>query len=372
MLARGRLALTDWWLLRWLVPALGDMWRAWSPQPDRMPLFAALEAAGVPMKPADRSAQVTIDGSTLKVVVRVPPPGPLCLVISSDGPSLPTDLEIGAEDFVTAMGELGGFTDVTVGEPRFDQQVRVHGDDPATVLALFDHRTRRAVLRAVEAGARFSKGRWRLELVVPRRPSGERLRRTLEAVAAAHRTVRDGLERPLATGLLEQSRNDPARGVRSNALEQLIQRRLADASSLRTALADADPDIRLMAARALGGPEARGTLLALLREGHRATRVSAASLLVKDAGALAAEEARAVIGAATEALHEPETADDAAEVLARLASPAAARALVEAANRGSGSARRALQALRADAGTGGDLALANDRVGELSISKPRD
>lgn len=328
----------------------------------------ALTAAGVPVGLADRTGRASIEGVPLKVAIRAKHAAAASLYVTVDAPPLQTDLRLGPERLMTLMAQAAGLTDVVVGEPRFDADVRVHARDPARVLKVLDAPTRRAVARAVQAGAVFDEGRWALDLELggrASRVSSEALRKQLEAVARAHAAVAEGLERPMRAALAERVRSDPAGGVRRHAVELLVRRNLASPQVLSQAVDDADPEIRLIAATAFG-VRGQATLVALLGDAPRRVRVGAAAALAKHP--MSDKIATTVVGVVAEALTDAEHAATAAEVLVSVGTPAAAQAL---AADGSAVARRALERLKsaADPTAVGTLAIAEDRGGELAIAE---
>jgi HEAT repeat protein len=172
------------------------------------------------------------------------------------------ELSLRREDAETDALKLVGVKEIEIGDPVFDSEFYLEGP-PALVLALFDAETRRLVreLSHVEIVA----GRFQA------RPSERSARRSGSATEAIANLV-DRLMPPadFVPRLVDNARHDPEPGVRLQALlilEREYPRLQETRETLHAALADADDEIRLRAAMALGS-EGHDVLLEIVsREG---------------------------------------------------------------------------------------------------------
>ena len=192
-----------------------------------------------------------------------------CVRVTVDGVgtnagSVPVRLELDRER--TSIGMIGG-EDVVVGDPRFDERVRVRGGE-AVALAALGREARSALLTAIIAGdeIRVRAGMVIAELEFNSRPDPTQLIAvTRRAVRVARHLVVSANGIPAA--LAERALKDPLPGVRLQALEALARLEGEGALARRVArglLSDKDPEVRLRAAVA-AGREGFDTLVALVR-----------------------------------------------------------------------------------------------------------
>lgn len=234
--------------------------------------------------------------------------------------------------FSPELGRLGQMLvggDLKCGDPWFDDLVRVDGD-PTAVLSMLDASARHRIGTLVEIGGRFSGGElvlaWLHEDSVPR--AAEMIQLALVAVDAIQP---EGTAR---ARLARCARADEKAGVRRVMLTHLIEHHRAApeaAESIQAGLSDADPEVRLVAARA-SGAGGHATLVALAAGAHP-TGVR-----------IAAIEALALT-------------DEGLQSLSRL--------VADLPDQVAAAARTALKA--SGRITGGGLALADDRGGGLAV-----
>lgn len=177
-------------------------------------------------------------------------------------PPRPMPLAFEAES--SGLGRLLTARDLELGDPGFDDTVRVQGSETA-LRAAFDARTRWAVRLLVERGGAFD-GReltlaWQHDSMAGR--DDQAIDCALEAMARLREGPGAARER-LAT----IAGDDPKAGVRRGALACLVEAHRDAAETgpaLERGLHDADPAVRVVAAVALDDVEA---LSALLAPGH--------------------------------------------------------------------------------------------------------
>lgn len=310
-----------------------------------------------------RTATGNVDGVTVSIEPRVHE-NEVQLLVAVESP-IRVDLKLGPSGLT-----LFGGVDVPVGEPRFDQPVRVQGRDAFTTVALFDTATRDAVVAAIAHGAWFQQGQWRMTL---QELGPDEVVRAVRALAAAHRALSAAAARRPEDALRAMADGDRHASVRLRALELLLERGVAPRALLTARLGDVDVAVRCRAATALGsdGVEA---LRNIVRDGSRTWRVRAARAVAGHAtdGPAAREAEEALVAA----LDDPDLARDAAEGLAQVGTARAVEALQRVASGGPfsarGAARDALAAVRErlDPTRSGALSLAAAEPGALSDAEP--
>jgi HEAT repeat protein len=180
------------------------------------------------------------------------------IVVSGIAPHLELRAQQGRSGF---LGRLVGEGDILIGDDAFDAEFIVWGD-PLTALALLDSETRRraaALLRpraaeSAQDGASLAAGMLAAQCADD--PVETRAARptTLltEMLGLAERLA---VTTPREERIAENARADPLGGVRLRNLTALMRERTdhpATAAAVRTALDDADEQIRLTAALASG------------------------------------------------------------------------------------------------------------------------
>lgn len=160
--------------------------------------------------------------------------------------NLPDDVQLSREGFFsTVFGD-----DIKTGDRDFDSEVRVRGE-PGAALALLDGPMRKLVKQAVGAGWVFAAGKWSYTV---QKTLGAELEPLLHNGASLASTVRDAAT-AIPQRLAERVRGDANPDVRRIALELLTTRystTKATETAARSALWDAGPKVRLLAARHLG------------------------------------------------------------------------------------------------------------------------
>jgi hypothetical protein len=155
----------------------------------------------------------------------------------------------------SVMLKLIGEGRLLTGDPDFDQRIIVRGPDELAAIARLTHDARTKVLVAVHhKGAKLANGRLRL-LIQGRFVGGNELHQLVIAMGdLAH-----ALDRPEATlreRMIENLKNDPVPEVRLKNLEMLAHADHKGAPEVKAALLgalkDAQPSLRVEAARALG------------------------------------------------------------------------------------------------------------------------
>lgn len=157
---------------------------------------------------------------------------------------------------------------LSAGDRAFDGAHVVRGD--TLVLApLLDAETRTALTAFCRAGGEIAEGQLRLESQIPVVEVDRAEAAVREAVAVARRLAPP--DDPAAK-LAQIALRDPEPGVRRSCLELLagsFPETAGTLATLRAATSDADPWVRLTAARDLG-PEGHATLVALATD-HETT-----------------------------------------------------------------------------------------------------
>jgi HEAT repeat protein len=140
-----------------------------------------------------------------------------------------------------------GTREFRIGDPAFDQELRVNGP-PLNTVAVLNQRNRALLLRSFTGGIEVVDGEVRFK--VPDRPGDVRgiadLIRFTVSVAQACR-----LQESVPDALARNVEADPEAGVRRSSLELLIQHHpeaSATTAATRKAMDDPDPEIRLLAA----------------------------------------------------------------------------------------------------------------------------
>lgn len=169
--------------------------------------------------------------------------------------------------FAPESGRLGRLltkADLVLGDPSFDDTVRVGGQE-SELRARFDGPTRWAVRLLVERGGHCDGGgielAWQHDRSISRDADG--IDCALEVLGRLR-----GSEGTTRERLAAVAGDDPKPGVRLGALRCLLERHRSaaeTAATLRGALEDADPALRLLAARTTGD---LAVLEALLPPGH--------------------------------------------------------------------------------------------------------
>jgi len=140
--------------------------------------------------------------------------------------------------------------DIMVGDPGFDQTVKVQGDE-AAALALLDQHTRSAFKSAVASGWSLEDGCWTLKA---RGRLSEELGSRIEVGLSLAELTKKG-QSELPRRLLALVTHDAIPNVRRRALSYLVSQYASSSatqSALQAALRDGEPDVRLLAADRLG------------------------------------------------------------------------------------------------------------------------
>jgi HEAT repeat protein len=166
-------------------------------------------------------------------------------------------------DFGAQMREA---SETQIGDPRFDAEFFVSGQ-PALAQAFLNAPARRALLAVLERGSVAELGlvQGELTVAVPGYPTagGDTLRDVGQAVVEAALLLNP--VRDVPARLAQAVREDPQPFVRAQALALLVREYASHPltlPALRDAAQDADAEVRLRAALALG-PEGRTVLVAL-------------------------------------------------------------------------------------------------------------
>jgi HEAT repeat protein len=220
------------------------------------------------------------------------------------------------EGFGTAIEKTLGSREIEIGDAPFDQSLFVRGE-PAMLRALLDAETRRMAVevfagrvrmdpfapRQVQMSVRVAYGELRAEFFDRRNTQDEPEVGTLQALFALAERLAP-VER-IADHLATIARTDPVSRVRGHALATL-QHDYASAAAARealaAALADADPEIRLLAA--LAQPEAGRTVLEQLATSIDASDECSARAVQGLADRLTLDVGRRVLEAAGSASKE--------------------------------------------------------------------
>lgn len=316
------------------------------------------------------NAHGAVDGVPLKVAVeRTARRGVSGVVLSL--PAVPdTGLTLGPESLATHLAAAVTGGDLTLGEQRFDDIVRVHAADVARALSLLDGKARDAVIAAVTAGGVFTDDRWTLSRGAG--PLGVRLDglgAAVRALVVAHRALSapqraaDVYER-----LRTLCRSDRSAWVRNRALRELTLAGQADEALLIALDSDLDGGVRLEALRARG-ERGRDGLMRLMADGSRTWRVRAAVTLAQLGPGTALNQVEDVL---VGALADPELGEPAADALGLVGTPRCIGALAAADGGAARQAvRRALIAVRSrvpSEATGGLALAVGPSDGGLSLA----
>lgn len=157
---------------------------------------------------------------------------------------LPNGLKLEREGFLSSFSE-----DIKTGDRLFDAAVRIRGDADLA-LAMFDAKTRTAVMGAVDTGWTFADATWTWT-------TGGYAGAEIEAVVQRGLVMaRDMRERGNASAskLVERVKNDPDPGARKRCLEYLIERHPRSREleiALEAGRLDLDSEVRIIAATKL-------------------------------------------------------------------------------------------------------------------------
>jgi len=244
--------------------------------------------------------------------------------------------------------------DATVGDPDFDDAVRLSTDDLPLALALCSADTRALLVRMVRRGWRRDQSAWWRDDAV-----GEpdalviELGMAVDACLALRRT------QPIAA-LVEARMHDPVPTVAALAGQVALARRWLEPPALRALLAHPDPALAASAAAQLGD-EGVTHLVAAYQQRHPLKRIHAAIQLA----AVAPDGVVGLEATLIRGLDGPLRAG-CIEALGRVGTGAALAHL--RALSGTGDALKAIQGRRASAA--GGVSLADLVGGELSVVDP--
>lgn len=167
------------------------------------------------------------------------------------GRRVPDSLFLGREGIGASFGKLFVGEDIATGDERFDAAVVVRGP-VSRALALLDEETRHRVAELVTPGGKVKDGVVSIALHRTFR-DGEALSKLVQQlVAVAERLAQPD---PTVERLAALARFDAVSGTRQRCLQELIGSHSGDPltqMALRSALADRSPEVRLLAAVALG------------------------------------------------------------------------------------------------------------------------
>lgn len=168
------------------------------------------------------------------------------------------------------------------GDPAFDAALRFEGDE-AAVLALLDPRARQQLRELLDSRRRrgvVQDGKVWVELLDEGAPADpQALADLLRRMVCVAKMLAES-DAPLPERLAHNARHDPAAGVRERNLGVLVRRFPSDAATTvaaRRAIDDAEPRVRLLAARALG-EDGWDELESLATGRHNEARVRAEAL----------------------------------------------------------------------------------------------
>jgi HEAT repeat protein len=213
-------------------------------------------------------------------------------VLRVSGANVPPELmALRRENLMTAIEERLEGPDVETGDEEFDRRAYLRGSVVALTAAL-DHVARTAVIELLDSGGTIASNIATLEIAGDAAGPLD-LSRAMAFVIDLVRRLGEH-ENP-AANLASNAVEDPHPGVRLRNLELLVERfprRDTTTTTLRSALADPDPAVRLAAARRLG-PNGGPMLVALALADAtpepialEAIRVAGAALGSERAGAL--------------------------------------------------------------------------------------
>jgi len=279
---------------------------------------------------------------------------------------LPSDLELGPESAGARIAKVVRGRDLETGDASFDREVEVRGDR-VVVAALLDRGTRVRVRDAIREGFRVANGRlWgSVDGVIVDPPTLAATVRRLRRLVRALTPPADPVPR-----LADIARLDPDPGVRRLVLSLLVSRfrdRPETPATLRRALRDREPAVRLEAALALG-PEGQVELRFLAERNDVADAARSAAVAALG-NRLPAQRAVELLDVALDR-GLPLLAAALVDTLGTVDSEAARRRLM-AVTRGDdpGLAARAARALGVEPG---QLALADGEAGELALASEDD
>lgn len=222
----------------------------------------------------------------------------------------PSELSFTVEDLGTRLGAALGQREIELGDGAFDNAVWLRGS-PLLAHALFDAGTRSTVLQMIEGGfgvpgssrvileaaqVALANGTLKVQVRGQHLPFDHLCRALPAVVALGKRLVKPDQLVPRLAG---NAREDPVPRVRLGNLRLLADRHPSHPltrETLRAALTDADPDIVLAAAAALG-EEARPTLLAIAT-GEESLDHAAARAIAALGDGLAAEDVEPLLARA--------------------------------------------------------------------------
>lgn len=318
-------------------------------------------------------------------------------VVEVDGVDrIPRALFLGHEGVGASFGKLFVGEDITTGDERFDAAVVVRGPSPLA-LSLLDEETRQRVTNLTASGGKVKDGV--VSIALHRRiKDGEALAKFVrDLVAVAERLAQQG---PPVERLSAIARFDSASGTRQRALQELIAGFASEPlarETLRLALSDRAPEVRLLAAVALGeqgldclrgivdssgtapevalrAVEALGQLLpeevalkrleAAVRAGHDRL----AQALVERFGPATSQSDVARLARQLEPDSRPEIAAACARALGRTGSPAAEPPLVAALGHADGDVRAAAAEALGKVGSVGTIGPLREAVADSLLS----
>lgn len=164
-------------------------------------------------------------------------------------PAIDPGLELNQEGLLAAVGKALGARDLEIGDPHFDQEVRVRTRTPNRAVASLHARARARARSSLATGATLDDGTWKRQrrgmVTDPEWLSGA----IRSLVATAKAVAPQG---SVGQSLTDMATSDPIAGVRLRALEALVAERVASDALLEQALRDREPRVRLCAAIALG------------------------------------------------------------------------------------------------------------------------
>ena len=239
------------------------------------------EALGVAFKPVKWGEQRSLDGKAGDCsfeVAEVAKGRGRRTRFAVTSRSIPRGLALETEGGVAALGRVlrgedlrirGGFfdkKDFEFGDRAFDTVVKVAGPED-TARAALGPKAREAVraLMEMEPSVKLEDG----ALVLEKAAQLDQVSKILPTVQAMLRAAAELRVTGVPEGLARNVREDAAALARLRDLEMLVLHHAGHPSALeagRAALADSDAEVRLAAARALGGDEEREAIDQMLRK----------------------------------------------------------------------------------------------------------
>jgi hypothetical protein len=274
-------------------------------------------------------------------------------------------------DLGFALGPAQAAGTWPTGDGVFDRRVAARGADPLAILATLDASTRDALVELVPRGVVFDGTRFRWVLHEGEEAEPSAVAAQVRELARVHERMVANAAQPVIDGALERALHDRSAQLRLTVVEALDGRGYLHRPEVSTRLAQADPPVRLEAARRTRDVQA---LRALLDEDGLAVRARAALALI-DAGASGSVEAKRLEEALTQVLADEDLGADGARGLVKVGRTGALQALRRAADEAPGGLRRSLLeaadalAARLQA-EGGSLALVDPREGALALADP--